>query len=200
MWQLYRTYRLPGVGWWILGALGVASASLFAAIGVYVGVWARAVVSHILLIGGVGALWLGARLFFGEGVDKRHYVLYGLLLIGSTCSFYWLWAVNPMYQARLALDSILLLIISLAISQSYFASMIKHRAVVITGVLYSLFALANGFRCVNIILFPKMDSYFLSGIGAIVLTFIMAPVLVVALASKVLIIREKVRLSAEDEQ
>ncbi|WP_319542750.1 hypothetical protein [uncultured Pseudodesulfovibrio sp.] len=174
--------------------------TLLAATSDYVGEWSRAVLAHVLLVGGFGAIWIGTQLFFGKRIVHWYLVIFGLSLVALGVFFYWYWIVNPAYQFRLAMGCVLLLLLSLGISQTFFAYRVGQGAVTAAGVFYSIFGFINGLRTVHIILFPDSHAYFLSGVIAKTLTSLMIPVLIAAMISQLAILRQENRFSDESDE
>jgi len=199
MWRTYQRHRKPGVDWWAYGSGAIALTTMLAAISEYVGEWARAVLAHVLLVGGFGAIWMGTQLFFGRQLKTWHYVAFSCLMFALGGVFFWYWVIDPAYQVRLAIGCVLLLLISLAISQTFFAFRVGQGAVTAAGVFYSFFAFINGLRTVHIILSPDSNAFFLSGMAANILMSLMIPVLVAAMTSQFFILRHEFSSSIEKD-
>lgn len=200
MWRIYKRHRLPGVNWWAYGSGAIALTTLLSAISEYVGEWARAVIAHVLLVGGFGAIWMGTQLFFGRKLGRWCFIAFDCFLIILCIVFFWYWLINPAYQLRLAMGCVLLLLISLAISQTFFAFRVGQRAVTAAGIYYSAFAFINGLRTVHILLFPEPDAYFLSGMSAKILMSLMIPILLAAMTAQLFILRHEIYFSSEREE
>lgn len=192
LWLLDRQHDVPGVKWWVYGCVGLGLTPLLSAVSLYVGEWARAVAAHLTMVGGMGAVWIGTRIFLGERLQRGYYWAFAVFLACAGFAFFWFWLMDPMYQARLTINSILLLVFSVALSQTLFSARIGQGAVTSAGILYTIFAFLNGFRCINMILFPDPGSYFLSSFMAKALTMLMIPVMIAALVTHIFMIRAEV--------
>lgn len=200
MWRTYKRHRLPGVNWWAYGGGAIALATFLSAISEYVGEWARAVVAHVLLVGGFGAIWIGTQLFFGRKLERWCFFIFSFFLMTLCVVFFWYWLINPAYQLRLAMGCVLLLLISLAISQTFFSFRVGQRAVTAAGIYYNIFALVNGLRTIHILLFPDPGAYFLSGMSAKILMSLMIPLLLAAMTAQLFILRHEIDSSSEREE
>lgn len=196
MWRLNSGRGIPGVSWLILGCLAMGMTTLFTAISVQVGEWARTYVSHLFMIGGFVCFWLGVRRFVGHQVERYHYVVFALLMAVLAVAFFWFWHVNPNPQLRLTINSVILLYLSMRIAQSLFLARVGQKVVTVVGLLYLAFAFVNGFRCITIILSPALGSAFMSSSTSKVLTFLMVPILLGVLVAHVLMIRNEIDLSS----
>ena len=164
-----------------------------------VGEWARTLAAHVCLVGGFCALWIGTRLFLGGRPNRFIIPLFMAFLFFLSFVFSWFWLVDPRYQMRLTIDCILLVLFSFAISQVFFAANIRSGVVTLAGVLYMTFALINCFRTINIILFPVPEPFFLSNMVSRSLTVAMIPVLLAALVTLELMVRDRVSTSSEND-
>ena len=183
LWLLRRAYPFPGGDWWVSGGAGLALTPLLAACSPYLGEWMRTIAAHLSFIGGFCAIWIGTRRFLGCGESRLALpaVLAFLAALGGV--FYWFWVVDPQFQIRLTVNCVVLVLLSLGISQALFADRTRAGMVTASGVLFMIFALINCFRTINIILFPVPGSLFLSDGVTRSLTLAMIPVLVAALVT-----------------
>jgi len=200
LWWLHAVHRLPGIGWWALGCTGIGLASLLTGASPYVGDWARTMAAHISSIGGFCALWIGTRRFLGGSRNRFTIPLFTAFLVSLALAFYWFWLVDPRYQIRLTIDCLFLILFSFAMSQDLFSLSTRSWAGTAAGVLYMIFALINGFRTINIILFPVPGSIFLSNAASRNMTVAMAPVLLAALALFEFLVRDCVDPSSENDE
>ena len=187
------------MGWWICGCLGVALTPLMVLIGPYSGEWALTVVAHVSSIGGFCALWIGMRVFFGLGENRAITSFFIAFLACLSFAFYWFWYVDPLYQVRLTINCVFLLLFSLAITQALFTARIRLKAVTAGGVLFMVFALINGFRTIRIILFPAGGTAYMSDGLSRLLTMAMLSVLLAALCTLEFLARNSVSQDAEIE-
>ena len=200
LWRLYSVYRFPGGCWWVSGCAGIALAAILAASSPFVGEWARTLAAHVCLIGGFCALWIGTRLFLGGSDNLFVLPLFIIFLLSLTFAFYWFWLVDPRYQIRLTINCLFLVLFSSIISQALFAANIRSGVGTVAGSLYLVFALINGFRTINIILFPVPESLFLSNATSMRITVAMISVLLAALFSFEFLVREWAAPSSENNE
>lgn len=200
LWRLYRDQPMRGMGWWLCGCLGMTLTALMVLVTPYVGVWTLSVVAHIVSIGGFCAIWIGARLFFGIGSNGSWRLFFFAFLSCLGLVFYWFGYVDPQYQVRLTINCVFLLLFSMAISQVLFSARVRLGPVTVGGVLFMVFALINGFRTINIILFPATGSVYRSDGFSRMLTVLMLPVLLAALGTLEFLVRTPVDSNAEVEE
>lgn len=200
LWCLQQGHALPGVDWWVWGCGFVALAPLVSLVSLYIGEWARTVVAHVCLVGGFTAVWIGVRFFFG-GKNGRIYVsVYAIIVLLLIVIFSWFGLVRPMYEVRLTLSCVFLVVISLSISQRLFYSTLHLRVVLVPGIFYILFAIINALRTIDIILSPAPGSFYLPSYATKALTAATSPVLVAALATLIFLAQSEIRQQTEKSE
>ena len=187
--RLNRIQPLPGVSWWVAGYLCVGLASIGSGADLYLGDWIKGVVTHMLLTGGVALVWIGSRLFLDGRAGPLLVSAVGMLLAFEAAGIIWFYFVESVYQVRLTITCVVLLILSMGQSMNLFLARFDDRAIIAAGACYCLFALLNGLRTVTILLNP-VPTYYLSGPLAATATMLMLPALISAEIANLRMIRD----------